>query len=134
MAATRRAAEAGFDLLEIHMAHGYLLSSFLSPLTNVRDDEYGGAHWPGAVPAGGVRRLPRGVAGGAGRCPSASPPTTGGRRLHDDDAVALARLLAAGCDIVDVSSGQVSPEQEPAYGRSYQTPFADRIRHEAGSR
>jgi anthraniloyl-CoA monooxygenase len=134
VAAARRAADAGFDLLEIHMAHGYLLSSFLSPLTNVREDEYGGslanrarfplevlaacrAVWPDERPMS-VRI-------------SAHDWTEDG--FDDDDAVAFARMLRrAGCDIVDVSSGQVWPEQRPAYGRSYQTPFADRIRHEAG--
>jgi anthraniloyl-CoA monooxygenase len=129
--ATRRADEAGFDLLEAHMAHGYLLSSFLSPLTNVRDDEYGRdralyplevfaacrAVWPAEKPMS-VRI-------------SATDWVEGG--FDGDDAVAFARRLAtAGCDIVDVSTGQVSPDQKPAYGRSFQTPYADRIRHEAG--
>jgi anthraniloyl-CoA monooxygenase len=134
VAATRRAAEAGFDLLEIHMAHGYLLSSFLSPLTNVRDDEYGGALENRA-------RFPLEV---FAACRAAWPPERPmsvrisahdwcDEGFDDDDAVALARLLReAGCDVVDVSSGQVSPDQRPAYGRSYQTPFADRIRHEVG--
>ena len=134
VAAARRAAEAGFDLLEIHMAHGYLLSSFLSPLTNVRTDEYGGSLEKRA-------RFPLEV---FAACRAAWPeerPMSVRISAHDwcdegftdDDAVALARLLrGAGCDIVDVSSGQVSPDQEPAYGRSFQTPFADRIRHEAG--
>jgi anthraniloyl-CoA monooxygenase len=133
-AATRRAAAAGFDLLEVHMAHGYLLSSFLSPLTNVRDDEYGGplenrarfplevlaacrAVWPDERPMS-VRI-------------SATDWFEGG--FDADEAVAFARLAAAaGCDVVDVSAGQVWPEQRPAYGRSFQTPFADRIRNEAG--
>jgi anthraniloyl-CoA monooxygenase len=133
-AATRRAAAAGFDLLEVHMAHGYLLSSFLSPLTNVRDDEYGGplenrarfplevlaacrAVWPDERPMS-VRI-------------SATDWFEGG--FDADEAVAVARLAAAaGCDVVDVSAGQVWPEQRPAYGRSFQTPFADRIRNEAG--
>jgi anthraniloyl-CoA monooxygenase len=133
-AATRRAEQAGFDLLELHMAHGYLLSSFLSPLTNVREDEYGGAlenrarfplevfaacrsEWPEEKPMS-VRI-------------SATDWVDGG--FDGDDAVAFAHLLrAAGCDIVDVSTGQVSPDQKPAYGRSFQTPYADRIRHEAG--
>jgi anthraniloyl-CoA monooxygenase len=134
VAATRRAAAAGFDLLEIHMAHGYLLSSFLSPLTNLRDDEYGGSLEDRA-------RFPLEV---FAACRAEWPPERPmsvrisahdwcDEGFDDDDAVALARLLRrAGCDIVDVSSGQVSPDQRPAYGRSFQTPFADRIRHEVG--
>jgi anthraniloyl-CoA monooxygenase len=129
--AARRANAAGFDLLELHMAHGYLLSSFLSPLTNVRDDEYGAdrakfplevfaacrAVWPAEKPMS-VRI-------------SATDWVEGG--FDGNAAVAFARrLVEAGCDIVDVSTGQVSPDQQPAYGRSYQTPYADRIRHEAG--
>src|SRR4051812_2731274 len=134
VAATRRADAAGFDLLEVHMAHGYLLSSFLSPLTNVRDDEYGGAlenraRYPlevfAACRAVWPEHKPMSVR------ISAHDWSDGG--FTDDDAVAFARILRkAGCDIVDVSSGQVWPEQQPAYGRSFQTPFADRIRHEAG--
>jgi anthraniloyl-CoA monooxygenase len=134
VASTRAAAQAGFDLLELHMAHGYLLSSFLSPLTNRRDDEYGGdlagraryplevfeacrAAWPAERPMS-VRV-------------SATDWVEGG--FDGDQAVAFAALLKrAGCDIVDVSTGQVWPDQRPAYGRSYQTPFADRIRNEAG--
>jgi anthraniloyl-CoA monooxygenase len=134
VAATRRCLEAGFDLLEIHMAHGYLLSSFLSPLTNVRGDHYGGslenrarfplevfdacrAAWPAEKPMS-VRI-------------SATDWMPGG--FTGDDAVAFSRRLQEhGCDIVDVSTGQVWPEQQPAYGRSYQTPFADRIRNEVG--
>jgi anthraniloyl-CoA monooxygenase len=132
--ACRGAQNAGFDLLEIHMAHGYLLSSFLSPLANLRDDEYGGslegrarfplevldacrAVWPDEKPIS-VRI-------------SATDWVPGG--FDPDQAVAFARMLSEhGCDIVDVSSGQVSPLEKPAYGRSYQTPFADRIRHEVG--
>ena len=131
VAATRRAAEAGFDLLELHMAHGYLLSSFLSPLTNVRDDEYGAdrARYPlevfSACRAAWPMEKPMSVR------ISATDWVDGG--FDGDDAVAFARrLVEAGCDIVDVSTGQVVPEQRPAYGRSYQTPYADRIRHEAG--
>ena len=132
--ATRRAAEAGFDLLEVHMAHGYLLSTFLSPLTNVRTDEYGGSLENRA-------RFPLEVFAACRSVWPAERPMSVRISAHDwcdggftdDDAVTLARLLrAAGCDIVDVSSGQVSPDQQPAYGRSFQTPFADRIRHEAG--
>ncbi|MBS1678205.1 MAG: bifunctional salicylyl-CoA 5-hydroxylase/oxidoreductase [Actinobacteria bacterium] len=133
VASTRRAEAAGFDLLELHFAHGYLLNSFLSPLTNVRDDEYGGdlagrarfplevldacrAVWPAAKPIS-VRI-------------SATDWVPGG--FDGDDAVELAALLRRhAVDIVHVSTGQVSPDQAPAYGRSFQTPFADRIRHEA---
>ena len=134
VAATRRAADAGFDLLEVHMAHGYLLSSFLSPLTNVRTDEYGGSLENRA-------RFPLEVFAACRAVWPEERPMSVRISAHDwcdegftdDDAVALARLLRrAGCDIVDVSSGQVSPDQAPAYGRSFQTPFADRIRHEAG--
>jgi anthraniloyl-CoA monooxygenase len=133
VAATERAAHAGFDLLELHMAHGYLLSSFLSPLTNRRDDRYGGdlhgrARFPlevfDACRAVWPRSKPMSVR------ISATDWYPGG--FTGDDAVEFARMLAdRGCDLVDVSSGQVWPDQQPAYGRSYQTPFADRIRHEA---
>ena len=123
----------GFDLLEVHMAHGYLLSSFLSPLTNVRDDEYG------ARPRRSSRSRCSPPAARCGRRRSRCRVRISRDRLgatggfDGDDAVAFARRLReAGCDIVDVSTGQVSPDQQPAYGRSYQTPFADRIRHEAG--
>jgi len=134
VAATRAAAAAGFDLLELHMAHGYLLSSFLSPLTNHRADEYGGdlegrARYPlevfAACRAAWPAERPMSVR------ISASDWVEGG--FDGDQAVAFAALLLrAGCDIVDVSSGQVSPDQRPAYGRSFQTPFADRIRNEVG--
>jgi anthraniloyl-CoA monooxygenase len=134
---TRAAAlarEAGFDLLEIHMAHGYLLASFISPLTNTRTDEYGGSienrlrfplevfdacrHvWPDEKPMS-VRI-------------SAVDWAPGG--MEPDAAVDVARMLNAhGCDIVDVSAGQTVPDQQPVYGRLFQTPFADRIRHEIG--
>jgi anthraniloyl-CoA monooxygenase len=134
VSAVRGADAARFDLLELHCAHGYLLSSFLSPLANVRSDAYGGSLaararfplevfdacrevWPAAKPMS-VRI-------------SATDWVDGG--FDDDDAVAFARMLREhGCDIVDVSSGQVSPLERPAFGRSYQTPFADRIRNEVG--
>jgi anthraniloyl-CoA monooxygenase len=134
VAATRRAAAAGFDWLELHCAHGYLLSAFLSPLTNRRGDAYGGsldnrlryplevfvavrAAWPADKPLS-VRI-------------SAVDWVDGG--TTPDDAVAIARAFkAAGADMIDCSSGQVSADQKPAYGRMYQVPFADRIRQEAG--
>ena len=132
--ATRMSVEAGFDLVEIHMAHGYLLASFLSPLTNQRTDRYGGSlanrlRFPlrvvRAVRAGWPDERPLSVR------LSAVDWWPGGN--EPGDAVEIARALkASGCDIVDVSSGQTVPYQRPRYGRQYQTPFADRIRHEAG--
>jgi anthraniloyl-CoA monooxygenase len=134
VAATRRAAEAGFDWLELHCAHGYLLSSFISPLTNRRDDAYGGTlanrlRWPlevfAAMRAAWPQRLPMSVR------ISAHDWVDGG--ITPADAVQIARAFkAAGADLIDCSSGQVSAEQKPSYGRMYQTPFADRIRQEAG--
>ncbi len=134
VASARRAEAAGFDLLEVHMAHGYLLSSFLSPLTNLRADEYGGD-------LAGRARFPLEVFDACRAVWPAEKPMSARISATDwyeggftaDDSVALAELLAAhGCDLVDVSTGQVWPDQRPAYGRSYQTPFADRIRHEVG--
>ncbi len=132
--ATRGAVDAGFDLLEVHCAHGYLLSSFLSPLTNERSDGYGGSLADRA-------RFPLEV---FDACREVWPPekpmsvrisatdwVSGG--FSPDDAVTFARMLRDhGCDLVDVSSGQVTPEERPAFGRSFQTPFADRIRNEVG--
>jgi anthraniloyl-CoA monooxygenase len=132
--AAHHALAAGFDLLEIHMAHGYLLASFISPLTNLRDDEYGGSlenrmRYPlevfSAVRAVWPAERPMSVR------ISAVDWKPGG--IGPEDAVAVARMLKAhGCDIVDVSAGQTVPDQRPVYGRLFQTPFADRIRHEAG--
>lgn len=134
VAAAERGARAGFDLLELHCAHGYLLSSFLSPLANRRTDDYGGplAHrlryplevfdavravWPADRPIS-VRV-------------SATDWSDGG--VDVEEAVLIARAFAEhGVDAVDVSTGQVVKEERPAYGRSYQTPFADRIRNEVG--
>ena len=130
---TSMAAAAGFDLLELHLAHGYLLASFISPLTNRRTDKYGGslanrmrypleivtrirAEWPQERPLS-VRI-------------SAVDWAPGGMEAHD--AVEVASLVVeAGADIVDVSAGQTVPEGKPVYGRQFQTPFSDRIRHEA---
>ena len=131
---TEMAAAAGFDIVEIHMAHGYLLASFLSPLTNLRTDRYGGSlenrmRFPLRV-VGAVRALWPGERPLAVRL-SAVDWWPGGN--EPEDAVAIARALKAhGCDVVDVSSGQTVPYQRPRYGRQFQTPFADRIRHEVG--
>ncbi|MDI9330328.1 MAG: bifunctional salicylyl-CoA 5-hydroxylase/oxidoreductase [Alphaproteobacteria bacterium] len=132
--ATRRAAEAGFDWLELHCAHGYLLSGFISPLTNQRRDEYGGTlagrlRYPlevfAAVRAAWPSHLPMSVR------ISAHDWVEGG--ITPTDAVEIARAFkAADADLIDCSSGQVSAQQKPTYGRMYQTPFADRIRQEAG--
>jgi anthraniloyl-CoA monooxygenase len=132
--ATQGAADAGFDWLELHCAHGYLLSSFISPLTNRRDDEYGGSlenrcRYPlrvfAAMRAAWPAHLPMSVR------ISAHDWVDGG--TTPDDAVHIARWFrAAGADIIDCSSGQVSKQERPVYGRLYQTPFADRIRNEAG--
>jgi anthraniloyl-CoA monooxygenase len=132
--ATHYAAEAGFDWLELHCAHGYLLSAFISPLTNRRSDEYGGTlaqrlRYPlevfAAVRAAWPQERPISVRISAHDwAPGGNTPT---------DAVAIAKAFkAAGADMIDCSSGQVSAEQRPTYGRMYQTPFADRIRNEAG--
>jgi len=131
VAAARRAADAGFDLLELHAAHGYLLSSFLSPVSNIRTDEYGGslenrlryplevfdavrAAWPAERPM--IVRI------------SAHDWIEGGN--DDEDAVEIAAaFIRHGADGIDVSSGQVAKAEKPAFGRSYQTPFADRVRN-----
>ncbi|MFZ3560429.1 bifunctional salicylyl-CoA 5-hydroxylase/oxidoreductase [Streptomyces sp. BH055] len=130
----RRAAQAGFDLLELHCAHGYLLSGFLSPLTNRRTDAYGGS-------LEGRLRFPLEVFDAVrGVWPDDRPMTVrisatdwaeGG--TSEEDAVAVARAFAAhGADAIDVSTGQVVSDERPAFGRSYQVPYADRIRAEAG--
>ncbi len=130
--ATQAAAEAGFDWLELHCAHGYLLSSFISPLTNRRVDEYGGGlenrcRFPlevfAAIRAAWPQDRPISVR------ISAHDWVEGG--ITPDDAVAIARLFKqAGADMIDCSSGQVSKDEQPIYGRMFQTPFADRIRNE----
>ncbi|MFM8609249.1 MAG: bifunctional salicylyl-CoA 5-hydroxylase/oxidoreductase [Burkholderiaceae bacterium] len=133
---TRRAAAAGFDWLELHCAHGYLLSSFICPLTNRRTDEYGGS-------LDNRCRYPLEVFAAMRAAWPADQPMSVRISAHDwapggntpDDAVAIARLFkAAGCDFIDVSSGQTTREAKPVYGRMYQTPFADRIRNEVGIR
>jgi anthraniloyl-CoA monooxygenase len=130
-AAAERGARAGFDHLELHCAHGYLFASFLSPLTNRRDDEYGGpienrlrfplevfralrAAWPEERPMS-VRI-------------SASDWQEGG--ITEDDTFAIAEAFAAaGCDLIDVSAGQTVPDQRPVYGRMFQVQFAEAIRN-----
>jgi anthraniloyl-CoA monooxygenase len=134
VASTQAAAAIGVDWLELHCAHGYLLSSFISPLTNQRTDEYGGAlenrlRYPlevfGAVRAAWPQDRPMSVR------ISAHDWVEGG--ITPDDAVQIARAFkAAGADMIDCSSGQVSKKEKPVYGRMFQTPFADRIRQEAG--
>ena len=131
--ATEMAIESGFDMVELHCAHGYLLSSFITPLSNQRTDEYGGslenrlrfplevftamrAVWPGERPMS-VRI-------------SATDWVDGG--ITGEDAVHIARaFIASGADIIHVSTGQTSPNAKPVYGRMWQTPFSDRIRNEA---
>ncbi|MFN7725135.1 MAG: bifunctional salicylyl-CoA 5-hydroxylase/oxidoreductase [Rubrivivax sp.] len=134
VAAAQRGAAAGFDWLELHCAHGYLLSAFLSPLTNHRQDAYGGTLENRA-------RFPLQVFAALRAVWPAERPMSVRLSCHDwfpggntaDDAVALARLFkAAGADLIDCSSGQVVREQKPTYGRMWQTPFADRIRNEVG--
>ncbi|NNC60106.1 MAG: bifunctional salicylyl-CoA 5-hydroxylase/oxidoreductase, partial [Erythrobacter sp.] len=133
--AAQMAQRAGFDMIELHMAHGYLLSSFITPLTNRREDEYGGslenrmryplevfravrAEWPDDKPIA-VRISANDWVGEDGVTP--------------DEAVAIARMLReAGVDICDVSAGQTSTRAQPVYGRMFQTPFSDRIRNETG--
>ena len=131
--AAERAQRAGFDMLEIHAAHGYLLASFISPLTNTRTDEYGGGllnrlRFPLDVFAA-VRRV----------WPAAKPMSVrisatdwqdGG--ITADAAVEIAKAFKdAGCDLIDVSTGQTVPDAKPQYGRMWQTPFAEQIRIEA---
>jgi anthraniloyl-CoA monooxygenase len=133
-AAAARGARAGFDLLELHCAHGYLLSSFLSPLSNRRTDAYGGS-------LANRLRYPLEVFDAVRAAWSAQRPTSVRVSATDwydggvdvEEAVLIARAFAEhGVDAVDVSTGQVVKEERPAFGRSYQTPFADRIRNEVG--
>lgn len=132
VASARRADEAGFDLIEIHAAHGYLLSSFLSPISNQRTDEYGGSMENRA-------KFPLEVFDAVRNVWPAHKPisvrVSATDWIHDgntaEDGVEIARLFAQhGADAIDVSTGQVDSQEAPAFGRSYQTPFADRIRQE----
>jgi anthraniloyl-CoA monooxygenase len=132
-AAARRCARAGFDLLELHCAHGYLLSEFLSPLTNLRTDGYGGS--PAArlrYPLEVLDAVRQEFGGALSVRISATDWHPGG--VEGEEGIAMAAALAAGgADAVSVSTGQVVREERPAYGRSYQTPFADRIRNTVGA-
>jgi anthraniloyl-CoA monooxygenase len=132
--AASMAALAGFDMIELHFAHGYLLASFISPLTNTRTDEFGGS-------LSNRLRFPLEVFDAVRAAWPASKPISVRISAHDwapggatpDDALYVAAALKVhGCDIVDVSSGTMVAEARPRYGRLYQTPFADRIRHEVG--
>ena len=130
-----RAARAGFDWLELHYAHGYLMSSFITPLINHRTDEYGGSlenrmRYPLEV-FQAVRRV----------WPDGKPISVrisahdwvGPHGIMPQDAVAIARMLAEyGVDLIDVSAGQTTIDAKPVYGRMFQTPFSDRIRNETG--
>ncbi|HQW20591.1 MAG TPA: bifunctional salicylyl-CoA 5-hydroxylase/oxidoreductase, partial [Rhodocyclaceae bacterium] len=119
---------------ELHCAHGYLLSGFLCPLTNRRNDDYGGS-------LENRLRYPLEVCRAVRAAWPAQHPLSVRISAHDwapggntpDDAILMAKLFkAAGADLIDVSSGQTTPDAQPVYGRMYQTPFADRIRNEAG--
>lgn len=133
VAAAKMAERAGFDMLEIHCAHGYLLSAFITPLTNKRRDEYGG-------PLENRMRFPLEVIRAVRAVWPAEKPLSVRISAHDwvgeegiqpQDAVAIARMLReAGVDICDVSAGQTSVRAQPVYGRMFQTPFSDRIRNE----
>ncbi|MEH3127154.1 bifunctional salicylyl-CoA 5-hydroxylase/oxidoreductase [Agrobacterium cavarae] len=134
VAATRRAAEAGADWLEFHAAHGYLISSFLSPLTNRREDEYGGSYEKRA-------RYPLEVFAAVREAWPEDKPISVRLSCHDwteggntpEDAAIFARMFKdAGADLIDCSSGQVWKEEKPVYGRLFQTPFSDKIRNEIG--
>ena len=132
--AAKMAVEADFDMLEVHMAHGYLLASFISPLTNVRTDEYGGSianrmKFPLEV-FDAVREVWPKDKPMSARISATDWVEDGG--LSGDDAVQVAKLLKEhDCDSVDVSTGQTATEAQPNFGRMFQVPFSDQIRHEA---
>src|SRR5580693_6160206 len=134
VAAAKRGIEVGFDIIELHCAHGYLLSSFLSPLTNQRTDEYGGSHENNA-------RYPLEVFRAIREVWPADKPMSVRLSCHDwteggnepADAAIYAKMFKdAGADLIDCSSGQVSKAEKPVYGRLFQTPFSDKLRNEVG--
>jgi anthraniloyl-CoA monooxygenase len=136
VSAAERGAKAGFDWLELHCAHGYLLSGFISPLSNHRQDEFGGS-------LENRLKFPLEVFAALRKVWPQDRPMSVRISAHDwveggitpDDAVEIAKQFkAAGVDFVDCSSGQVDKREKPVYGRMFQTPFADRIRNEAGVR
>ena len=134
VSATRRAAACGFDMVELHAAHGYLVSSFITPLLNRRDDDYGGslanrlrfplevfsamrAEWPAERPMS-VR--------------ISATDWAGDDAVTGAEAIEIARAFAAaGADLIDVSAGQTSAEAKPVYGRMFQTPYSDQVRNVA---
>ncbi|MCH7630988.1 MAG: bifunctional salicylyl-CoA 5-hydroxylase/oxidoreductase, partial [Proteobacteria bacterium] len=133
VAATRRAVECGFDMVELHAAHGYLLSSFITPVSNQRNDEYGGSLENRLRYPLEVFRAMRAV------WPEEKPMSVrisatdwiGDKGVTAEDAAVIARAFKdAGADIIDVSAGQTTPEARPVYGRMFQTPFSDKIRNE----
>jgi anthraniloyl-CoA monooxygenase len=133
--ATQMAARAGFDMIELHAAHGYLISSFISPLSNTRDDEYGGSlenrmRYPlevfRAMRAAWPEEKPMSVR-------ISASDWLDDQGVTPEESVQIARLFhEAGADIIDVSAGQTSTQAKPIYGRMYQTPFSDKIRNELG--
>lgn len=134
VASAGMAERAGFDMIELHAAHGYLLSSFISPVSNVRTDDYGGSLENRVRYPLEVFKAMRAV------WPAHKPMSVrisacdwiGEEGITPDDAVEIARMFnAAGVDLIDVSAGQTTPDAKPVYGRMFQTPFSDRIRNEA---
>ncbi|MEO1677213.1 MAG: bifunctional salicylyl-CoA 5-hydroxylase/oxidoreductase [Pseudomonadota bacterium] len=137
VASAQMAHRAGFDMVEMHAAHGYLLSSFISPVSNTRTDAYGGSfenrlRYPLEVFAAMRAALP------AGKPMSVRISATdwvGAEGVTPEDAVEIAKAFAAaGADFIDVSAGQTTTDAKPVYGRMFQTPFSDRIRNEGGLR